>query len=80
MDAYDMLSSKSVMARKAGIRMLKQSIASGSGYMAALTLRYVAEHDPVWTVRNTARAALYVHGFGAEEKVVWDKAYAFGKG
>jgi hypothetical protein len=72
-----MLSSRSVMQRKAAITMLRRSPGSG-GYLAVLSLRYMAEHDPCYTVRNTARQALYSYNVVPEDGIVWDKSYSFG--
>ncbi len=80
METIHRLSSRSVLARKRAIQDLKNLLkAEGASYMAALTLRYIAEHDPAYTVRNIARQALYMRGLPADDCIVWDKAYAFGK-
>jgi hypothetical protein len=81
LEMMHMLSSKSVLERKSAIQVLKNRLKCGSGtYMSILSLRYMAEHDPAYTVRNTARQALYMRGVEADDPIVWDKAYAFGKG
>jgi hypothetical protein len=79
MEVLHKLSSRSVLARKKAIQELKNLLKREGSYMAVLSLRYMAEHDPAYTVRNTARAALYMRGLPADDRIVWDKAYAFGK-
>jgi hypothetical protein len=80
MESLHMLSSKSVLKRKSAIRILKRQLRNGGSYMTALYLKYIAEHDPCYTVRNIAREALYNSGISPESKVIWEKAYSFGKG
>jgi hypothetical protein len=72
-----MLSSKRVMERRIAIRLLKARIRSNGDFLATLSLRYVSEHDPCYTVRNIARQALYSDESAPDEKAVWDKAYSF---
>ena len=40
------LSGRSVLGRKAAIRELRDYLGQHDGYMARLSLHYVAEHDP----------------------------------
>ncbi len=75
-----MLSSDKVMERRVAIRLLKEQIREGNGSLALLSLKYVSEHDPCYTIRNIARQALYLGGTTPEAKVVWDKSYMFRKG
>ncbi len=75
-----MLSSDKVMERRAAIRLLKEQIRDGRGFLASLSLKYVSEHDPCYTIRNIARQALYLCDNAPEAKVTWDKAYMFRKG
>ncbi|HSB47857.1 MAG TPA: hypothetical protein VLD37_07635 [Candidatus Bilamarchaeum sp.] len=70
----EMISSRSIMDRKAAIRQLKARIRSQS--MARLILHYVSEHDPSYTVRNVARQAFYAAG-EPPEQAVWEKHYLF---
>ena len=79
MEVIHKLSSRSVLARKRAIQELKDLLKGQGSYMAVLSLRYMAEHDPAYTVRNIARQALYMRGIQADDGIVWDKAYAFGK-
>ena len=71
------LSSKSVMERKSAIKQLKRTLFGASGYLAALSLVYVSEHDPSFTVRNIARQALYVRQVPMDQNIAWDKVYSF---
>jgi hypothetical protein len=48
--------------------------------MASLSLKYVSEHDPCYTIRNIARQALYLGDAAPGAKVTWDKAYMFHQG
>jgi hypothetical protein len=73
------LSSKSVLERKAAIRELKAHIGHGDGYMARLSLHYVAEHDPSYTVRNIARQAFYKIREPPPSAGNWERAYLFHK-
>ena len=75
-----MLSSGKVMERRIAIRLLKEQIREGNGSLALLSLKYVSEHDPCYTIRNIARQALYLGSTAPEAKVVWDKSYMFRKG
>jgi len=75
-----MLSSDKVMERRAAIRLLKEQIRQGNSSLASLSLKYVSEHDPCYTIRNIARQALYLSDTAPEAKVVWDKSYMFRKG
>jgi hypothetical protein len=68
------LSSKSICERKAAIKALKRHVNSNNAPIASLSLNYVCEHDPSFTVRNLARQAL------SEQKInaVWEKTHIFG--
>lgn len=76
-DLLHRLSSKSVMERKSAIKQLKRTLFGGSGYLAALSLVYVSEHDPSFTVRNIARQALYARPMPVDQNIAWDKVYSF---
>jgi hypothetical protein len=80
MNIMHMLSSGKVMERRAAIRLMKEQMREGKGFLALLSLRYVSEHDPCYTIRNVARQALYIGNAYPESKVLWDKAYLFRKG
>jgi hypothetical protein len=70
------LSSKSVMERKAAIKQLKAHLREGTSHLARLSLLYVSEHDPSYTVRNVARQAF--GSLGAQERSGnWERAFAF---
>jgi len=73
------LSSKSVLERKSAIKELKAHIGESGGYMARLSLHYVAEHDPSYTVRNIARQAFYRLRTPPPPAGNWEKAYLFHK-
>lgn len=73
------LSSRSVMERKAAIRELKHHIGKGDGFMARLSLHYVAEHDPSYTVRNIARQAFYTQRALPPANGNWERVYLFHK-
>jgi hypothetical protein len=73
------LSSRSVLERKAAIRELRGYLAHNDGYMARLSLHYVAEHDPSYTVRNIARQAFYKIRSPPPSSGTWEKAYLFHK-
>jgi len=71
-----MLTSKSVMARKEAIKLLKRHVREGSR-IAALSLLYVAEHDPCYTVRNMARQAYYCIGEPPDTSGSWETVHIF---
>lgn len=71
-----MLTSKSVMERKEAIKLLKPHVREGSS-IAALSLLYVAEHDPCYTVRNMARQAYYCIGQPPETSGSWETVRIF---
>lgn len=71
------LSSKSVLARKDAIRQLSKYLHGKDAYIVRLSLHYVSEHDPAYTVRNIARQAFYRIGAPPSRDVIWDKAYVF---
>ncbi len=73
----EMLSSKSVLTRRAAIKQLSAHLHMKDAYMARLSLHYVSEHDPAWTVRNIARQAFYRIGVPPARDAAWDKAYVF---
>ncbi|MCI0504039.1 hypothetical protein L0Y65_04980 [Candidatus Micrarchaeota archaeon] len=75
----DRLSSRSVMERKAAIRELKGHIAKSDGFMARLSLHYVSEHDPSYTVRNIARQAFYTQRAPPPANGNWERVYLFHK-
>jgi hypothetical protein len=63
------LSSKSVMKRKEAIRQLKQMIQHS--HLARLSLEYISEHDPSYTVRNLARQV------STQKQTIWEKTHIF---
>ncbi|VVC04400.1 Uncharacterised protein [Candidatus Bilamarchaeum dharawalense] len=65
------LSSKSVLERKEAIRGLKQHM--GNSHMARLSLDYISEHDPSYTIRNLARQALPTQ----EKTPIWERTHVF---
>jgi len=71
-----MLTSRSIMERKAAIKLLKRQLRAGSN-LAGISLLYVAEHDPCYTVRNMARQAYYCIGVPPDTRGTWEKAYLF---
>jgi hypothetical protein len=73
----ELLSSKSVLTRRVAIRQLSAHLHMKDAYMARLSLHYVSEHDPAWTVRNIARQAFYRIGAPPSKDATWDKAYVF---
>lgn len=77
-DILEMLSSRRVLARKEAIKMLRRHLRRGS-HMAGLSLLYVADHDPCYTVRNMARQAYYCLGAPPDTAGAWEKAYLFQK-
>jgi len=74
-----MLSSKRVMERKAAIRRLKAHLSRHDGYIARLSLHYVSEHDPCYTVRNIARQAFYSARGQPPAQGGWEKVFLFQK-
>lgn len=72
----DMLASKSVMERKEAIKLLKRHLRQGS-HLAGLSLLYVADHDPCYTVRNIARQAYYCRGTPPDTAGTWETVYKF---
>jgi hypothetical protein len=73
------LSSRSVMERKAAIRELRRHIRSGGPHIARLSLHYVSEHDPCYTVRNIARQAFYSLHSPPPDAGAWEKVFLFHK-
>ena len=73
------LSSSSVLQRKAAIRELREYLGHEDGFMARLSLHYMAEHDPSYTVRNIARQAFYRIRSGPPGEGSWEKSYLFHK-
>lgn len=71
------LSSRSVLERKGAIRQLSAYLHRKDAYIARLSLHYVSQHDPAYTVRNIARQAFYRAGGPPPADGVWDKAYVF---
>lgn len=71
-----MLSSKSVLDRKAAVMELKSELKCGNN-LASLTLYYVSEHDPAYTIRNLARQAFYISGTNPPKSGEWERAYLF---
>ena len=67
------------MERKAAIRELKSHIGKSDGYMARLSLHYVSEHDPSYTVRNIARQAFYKISAPPPTSGTWERVYLFHK-
>jgi hypothetical protein len=75
----DRLSSRSVLERKAAIMELKGHLGRSDGFMARLSLHYVSEHDPSYTVRNIARQAFYRIRAPPPPAGGWEKVYLFHK-
>ncbi len=73
----EMLSSRSVLKRKEAIKQLSAHLHLEDAYIARLSLHYVSEHDPAYTVRNIARQAFYRIGAPPSRDATWDKAYVF---
>lgn len=71
------LSSRRAAKRKRAIRELLGFLAHREGYLARLSLQYVAEHDPCYTVRNIARQAFYRVGSPPPAAAGWEKTHAF---
>jgi hypothetical protein len=71
------LSSKRVLERKEAIRCLSVHLHLKDAHIARLSLHYVSEHDPAYTVRNIARQAFYQVGAPPSRDATWDKAYVF---
>jgi len=71
------LSSRSVLERKEAIRQLYAHLHTKDAYIARLSLHYVSEHDPAYTVRNIARQSFYRIGAPPPRDSTWDKAYVF---
>ena len=64
------------MKRKEAVRQLSRYIHHSEGYLARLSLHYVAEHDPSFTVRNIARQAFYRIG-EPPDGGSWERAFFF---
>ncbi len=79
LEILEKLSSKSVLERKAAIRELRYYLGHHDGYMARLSLHYVSEHDPSYTVRNIARQAFYRVAAGPPDGGSWERAFLFHK-
>jgi hypothetical protein len=78
MDALmELLSSRSVLKRKEAIKRLHVHLHRQDAYLLRLSLHYLSEHDPAYTVRNLARQAFYRTGMSPPKGTVWDEAYAF---
>ncbi|MFH1521099.1 MAG: hypothetical protein ABID61_05630 [Candidatus Micrarchaeota archaeon] len=67
------LSSKSVMERKEAIKELKHHVQSSGNHLARLSLDYISEHDPSYTVRNLAKQALS----SQIKQPVWERTHLF---
>jgi len=73
-----MLSSKSVVDRKQAIKALKPYIHGPHAHMLRLSLHYISEHDPSYTVRNLAKQAFYMAGVEPPpHDAAWERVYAF---
>ncbi len=75
MSVLYMLSSKRVLVRKAAIKELKDHLRDS--HMARLSLRYVSEHDPCYTVRNIARQAVQGFEAASRHEASWERTYLF---
>lgn len=71
------LSSKRIMERKEAIKELSRLLHHKDAHLARLSLHYVSEHDPAYTVRNLARQAFYKTGASSSEQKSWERAYLF---
>lgn len=69
------LSCKRALVRKQGIKELKGHL--GSNHMARISLHYISEHDPNFTVRTLARRAFFDIAVIPDEPHAWDKTYSF---
>lgn len=67
------------MERKAAIRELKSRIGQRDAHIARLSLHYVSEHDPCYTVRNIARQAFYSVRIPPPEAGSWERVFLFHK-
>ncbi len=76
-DIIRMLSSRSVVERKLAIKELKRHINGPHGHMLRLSLQYMAEHDPSYTVRNIARQAFYTTGVSLPQNGGWERVFVF---
>lgn len=74
---FDKLASKSVLERKVAIKALKRYADHKDGHMVRLSLHYVSEHDPCYTVRNVARAVCYSIRAPPPDHAAWEHTYAF---
>lgn len=73
-----MLSSRSVTDRKKAIKALKRHICGPHSNVVRLSLHYISEHDPHYTVRNLAKQAFYMAGVAPPpQSAAWERAYAF---
>ncbi|MEW6748980.1 MAG: hypothetical protein AB1295_04710 [Candidatus Micrarchaeota archaeon] len=70
----EQLSSKSALERKRAIIRLKKHIHRSN--LARLSLHYVSEHDPSYTVRNLARQAFYRVG-EPPSSGTWERHHLF---
>ena len=71
------LSSKKVTERKQAIKELIGYLHHKDGYLARLSLHYVSEHDPSYTVRNIARQAFYRIGGPPKNTGTWERTHFF---
>jgi len=76
-NAIRKLSSKRIMERKQAVKELTEFLKHKDGYLARLSLHYVSEHDPSFTVRNIARQAFYRIGGPPKATGGWERAYHF---
>ncbi|NYZ73775.1 hypothetical protein H0O00_01405 [Candidatus Micrarchaeota archaeon] len=72
-----MLSSRSVVERKRAIRELKKHMHGPHSHMLRLSLQYMAEHDPCYTVRNIAKQAFYITGVSMPQNGGWERVFVF---
>lgn len=75
-----LLSSKSVIERKRAIKELRKHIHGQHSHVACLSLHYVSEHDPSYTVRNIARQAFYTAGISPPQSGGWERVFVFDSG
>jgi hypothetical protein len=73
----ELLSNRRVLKRKEAIKRLRAYLHRQDAYLMWLSLHYVSEHDPTYTVRNLARQAFYGAGIPLPKGALWDEAHIF---
>lgn len=75
-----MLSSRKVTERKLAIKELKKHIHGPHAHMMRLSLQYISEHDPCYTIRNLAKQAFYTSGIAPPQNGGWERVFVFDSG